>query len=98
MKAENPLFTTAEAAAYLDITRSYLYKLMMRRKVPYYKPRGKLPARIKSYYAQLLLRIPQDLREELNRDKDEDDLRRARRCADAATKKLGKQPKSGLRR
>lgn len=42
MKAENPLFTTAEAAAYLGITRSYLYKLMMRRKVPYYKPRGKL--------------------------------------------------------
>ena len=42
MKAENPLFTTTEAAAYLGITRSYLYKLMMWRKVPYYKPRGKL--------------------------------------------------------
>ena len=35
---------------------------------------GKLPDRIKSYYAQLLLRIPQDLREELTRDND------ARKC------------------
>lgn len=42
MKVENPLCTTAEAAAFLGITRSYLYKLMMWRKVPYYKPRGKL--------------------------------------------------------
>ncbi len=32
------------------------------------------------------------------RDKDEDDLRWARRCAKAAAQKLGKQPKSGLRR
>ena len=31
---------------------------------------GKLPDRIKSYYAQLLLRIPLDLREELTRDND----------------------------
>ena len=31
---------------------------------------GKLPDRIKSYYAQLLLRIPIDLREELTRDND----------------------------
>ena len=32
------------------------------------------------------------------RDKDDDDLRWARRCAKAATQKLGKQTKSGLRR
>ena len=31
---------------------------------------GKLPDRIKSYYAQLLLRIPKGLREELTRDND----------------------------
>ena len=31
---------------------------------------SKLPDRIKSYYAQLLLRIPKDLREELTRDTD----------------------------
>ena len=32
------------------------------------------------------------------RDKDEDDLLWARRCAKAATQKLGKQPQSGLKR
>ena len=32
------------------------------------------------------------------RNKDEDDLRWAHRCAKAATQKLGKQPKSGLKR
>ena len=32
------------------------------------------------------------------RDKDEDDFRWARRCAKAAAQKLGKQPKSGLKR
>ena len=32
------------------------------------------------------------------RDKDEDDLRWARRCAKVAIQKLGRQPKSGLRR
>lgn len=32
------------------------------------------------------------------RDKDEDDFHWARRCAKAASQKLGKQPKSGLRR
>ncbi len=31
---------------------------------------GKLSGRLKSYYSQLLLRIPKDLREELNRDND----------------------------
>ena len=31
---------------------------------------SKLPGRMKSYYAQLLLRIPKDLREELTRDND----------------------------
>ena len=41
-KKEKTAFTTTEAAEYLGITRSYLYKLMMWRKVSYYKPRGKL--------------------------------------------------------
>lgn len=34
--------TTAEAAAYLGLKPSYLYKMMMRRAIPYYKPGGKL--------------------------------------------------------
>ncbi len=41
MKAENTLLMTTEVASYLGITRSYLYKLMMWRKVFYYKPRGR---------------------------------------------------------
>lgn len=41
-KKKKTAFTTTEAAEYLGITRSYLYKLMMWRKVSYYKPRGKL--------------------------------------------------------
>ena len=34
--------TTTEAAKYLGLRPSYLYKLMMRRALPYYKPNGKL--------------------------------------------------------
>lgn len=36
------LLTPTEAAAYLGIKVSYLYKLMMRRAIPYFKPGGKL--------------------------------------------------------
>lgn len=45
---DNILFTTkamlssAEAARYLGITRSYLYKLTMKRLIPHYKPCGKM--------------------------------------------------------
>ena len=39
---KNPLLTTAEAAAYLGLKKSYLHKLMMRRAIPYYKPNNKL--------------------------------------------------------
>ena len=42
MENTNNLMTTAEAAAFLGYKQSYLYKLMMRRAVPYYKPSGKL--------------------------------------------------------
>lgn len=42
MENTNNLMTTTEAAAFLGYKRSYLYKLMMRRAVPYYKPSGKL--------------------------------------------------------
>lgn len=42
MEQERNLLTTAEAAKYLGLKPSYLYKLMMRRAIPYYKPNGKL--------------------------------------------------------
>ncbi len=39
---ERGLLTTVEAAHYLGVKLSYLYKMMMRRAIPYYKPGGKL--------------------------------------------------------
>lgn len=39
---ERTLLTTMEAAQYLGVKPSYLYKMMMRRAIPYYKPGGKL--------------------------------------------------------
>lgn len=42
MESERNLLTTSEAARYLGLKPSYLYKLMMRRTIPYYKPNGKL--------------------------------------------------------
>ena len=36
------LMTTAEAADYLGVKKSYLNKLMMKKVIPYYKPNGKL--------------------------------------------------------
>ena len=40
--AKPSMLTPTEAAEYLGIKLSYLYKLMMRRVIPYYKPGGKL--------------------------------------------------------
>lgn len=34
--------TTAEAAEYIGVKKSYLMKLMMKKAIPYYKPNGKL--------------------------------------------------------
>ena len=38
MESERNLMTTTEAARYLGLKPSYLYKMMMRRAIPYYKP------------------------------------------------------------
>lgn len=46
--AENTIFTTKEvltsneAARYMGISMSYLYKLTMRAKIPHFKPMGKM--------------------------------------------------------
>jgi len=39
---ERGLLTTMEAAQYLGVKPSYLYKMMMRRAISYYKQGGKL--------------------------------------------------------
>ncbi len=36
------VLTSAEAAAYMGISMSYLYKLTMRKQIPHYKPMGKV--------------------------------------------------------
>ena len=36
------VLTSEEAARYMGISRSYLYKLTMTRKIPHYKPTGKV--------------------------------------------------------
>lgn len=48
MVTANTIFTTKEvltsdeAAQYMDISKSYLYKLTMRGEIPHYKPMGKM--------------------------------------------------------
>jgi len=42
MKPEGAPLTAPEAAAFVGLKISYLYKLAMLGKIPYYKPRGKL--------------------------------------------------------
>lgn len=36
------VFTSDEAAKYMGISKSYLYKLTMLRKIPHFKPMGKM--------------------------------------------------------
>lgn len=36
------VLTSDEAARYMGISKSYLYKLTMRQQIPHYKPRGKM--------------------------------------------------------
>lgn len=36
------VLTSDEAARYMGISKSYLYKLMMRQQIPHYKPMGKM--------------------------------------------------------
>ena len=36
------VLTSDEAAKYLGISKSYLYKLTMQQKIPHYKPMGKM--------------------------------------------------------
>ena len=36
------VLTSDEAAKYMGVSKSYLYKLTMRQKIPHYKPMGKM--------------------------------------------------------
>lgn len=39
---QKEVLTSDEAARYMGVSRSYLYKLTMRREIPHYKPMGKI--------------------------------------------------------
>lgn len=39
---QKEVLTTTEAAKYLGLSKSYLYKLTMNRQIPHYKPTGKV--------------------------------------------------------
>ena len=39
---DKAVLTSDEVAAYMGISRSYLYKLTMRREIPHFKPMGKM--------------------------------------------------------
>ena len=40
--ATTEVLNSEEAARYMGVSMSYIYKLMMRRQIPHYKPMGKL--------------------------------------------------------
>jgi len=40
--ATKEVLTSEETALYMGISKSYLYKLTMRREIPHYKPTGKM--------------------------------------------------------
>ncbi|MCH8021904.1 helix-turn-helix domain-containing protein [candidate division KSB1 bacterium] len=56
-QTETPL-TLDEAAQYLDISKSYIYKLTCSNKIPHYKPQGKRLYFAKSELDTWLLRNP----------------------------------------
>lgn len=39
---QKEVLTSDEAAQYMGISKSYLYKLTMRQQIPHFKPRGKM--------------------------------------------------------
>ncbi len=42
ISTQKEVLTSDEAARYLGISKSYLYKLTMMQKIPHYKPMGKM--------------------------------------------------------
>ena len=56
-QTEKPL-TFDEAARYLDVSKSHLYKLTSANKIPHYKPQGKRLYFAKSELAEWLLQNP----------------------------------------
>lgn len=65
---ESKLYTVAEAAKYLGISKGYLYKLTSRNEIVFHKPNGKLLYFLKSDLDSWALRNRSKTREELERN------------------------------
>lgn len=59
------VLTSDEAAKYMGITRSYLYKLTMNAELPFYKPMGKLVYFKREELEEWLLRYRNSTKEEI---------------------------------
>lgn len=55
LKVLNELMTLEETSSFLKVSKSYLYKLTSGKKIPYYKPAGKLIYFLKSEIEQWVL-------------------------------------------
>lgn len=79
MDNERNLMTTTEAARYLGLKPSYLYKMMMRRAIPYYKPGGKLCFFAKADLDAWLTRVRVKSQEEIDSEAARYSIRRESR-------------------
>ena len=66
------VLTSDEAAAYMGISKSYLYKLTMKGAVPHYKPMGKMcyfnRNELEKWLQQNRIATAQEIKDEANRD------------------------------
>jgi len=69
-QSEKPL-TFNETAKYMDISKSYLYKLTCSNKIPHYKPQGKRLYFAKSELDAWLLRNPVKTEAEVEQEADD---------------------------
>ncbi len=65
------VLTSEEAARYMGISKSYLYKLTMRQQIPFYKPMGKMCYFKRDELEQWLLQNRYETAEELEERADE---------------------------
>ena len=69
-QTEKPL-TFDEAARYLDVSKSHLYKLTSANKIPHYKPQGKRVYFSKSELDAWLMRNPVKTKTEVEQEADD---------------------------
>lgn len=59
--SEKEVFTSSEAALYLGVSESYLYKLTSSKLIPHYKPNGKLVYFNKNELTEWAMRNPSEV-------------------------------------